>query len=126
MYNNHRILLPQVVDPSHLLCLMIFQEYKVVDASENELMVVVKHKKDYYNLYISDVTGAKFSLSLENILSTTKTIWGKKTLLVDLHRVLIILLSYTMTGLGMNFLFFFLSTPEQRTLFTYVLSYDVF
>lgn len=94
MYNNHRILLPQVVDPSHLLCLMIFQEYKVVDASENELMVVVKHKKDYYNLYISDVTGAKFSLSLENILSTTKTIWGKKTLLVDLHRVLIILLSY--------------------------------
>lgn len=66
----------------------------MVDASENELMVVVKHKKDYYNLYISDVTGAKFSLSLENILSTTKTIWGKKTLLVDLHRVLIILLSY--------------------------------
>ena len=105
---------------------MIFQEYKVVDASENELMVVVKHKKDYYNLYISDVTGAKFSLSLENILSTTKTIWGKKTLLVDLHRVLIILLSYTMPGLGMNFLFFFLSTREQRTLFTYVLSYDVF
>ena len=99
----------------------------MVDASENELMVVVKHKKDYYNLYISDVTGAKFSLSLENILSTTKTIWGKKTLLVDLHRVLIILLSYTMTGLGMNFLFFFsLSTPEQHTLFTYVLSYDVF
>ena len=98
----------------------------MVDASENELMVVVKHKKDYYNLYISDVTGAKFSLSLENILSTTKTIWGKKTLLVDLHRVLIILLSYTMPGLGMNFLLFFLSTPEQRTLFTYVLSYDVF
>ncbi|CAH3014982.1 unnamed protein product [Porites evermanni] len=63
------------------------KEYKVVDGSENELMVVVKHKKDYYNLYISDVTGAKFSLSLENILSTTRTIWGKKTLLVDLRRV---------------------------------------
>ena len=26
--------------------------------------------------------------------------------------------SYTMPGLGMNFLFFFLSTPEQRTIFT--------
>ena len=25
---------------------------------------------------------------------------------------------YTMPGLGMNFLFFFLSTPEQRTIFT--------
>ena len=66
----------------------------MVDASENELMVVVKHKKDYYNLYISDVTGVKFSLSLENILSSNVTIWGMKTTLVDLHRVLIILLSY--------------------------------
>ena len=62
----------------------------MVDASENELMVVVKHKKDYYNLYISDVTGAKFSLSLENILSSNVTIWRMKTTLVDLHRVLII------------------------------------
>ena len=25
---------------------------------------------------------------------------------------------YTMPGLGMNFLFFFLSTPEQRTIFS--------
>lgn len=64
----------------------------MVDASENELMVVVKHKKDYYNLYISDVTGAKFSLSLENILSSNVTIWQMKTTLVDLHRVLIIII----------------------------------
>lgn len=64
----------------------------MVDASENELMVVVKHKKDYYNLYISDVTGAKFSLSLENILSSNVTIWRMKTTLVDLHRVLIIII----------------------------------
>ena len=28
------------------------------------------------------------------------------------------LIVYTMPGLGMNFLFFFLSTPEQRTIFT--------
>ena len=28
------------------------------------------------------------------------------------------LIDYTMPGLGMNFLFFFLSTPEQRTIFT--------
>ena len=26
--------------------------------------------------------------------------------------------TYTMPGLGMNFLFFFLSTPEQRTILT--------
>ena len=29
-----------------------------------------------------------------------------------------VVIKYTMPGLGMNFLFFFLSTPEQRTIFT--------
>ena len=52
-------------------------------------MVVVKHDGSYYNLYVSDVTGVKFSLSLENILSNRTYIWKKKTTLVDIHRVTI-------------------------------------
>lgn len=61
--------------------------YKVVDASESELMVVVKHGKGFYNLYTSDETGVKFSLSLEHILSNKTLIWGKSVTLVDLHKV---------------------------------------
>ncbi|XP_068742839.1 VPS10 domain-containing receptor SorCS1-like isoform X2 [Montipora capricornis] len=61
--------------------------YKVVDASESELMVVVKHGKGFYNLYTSDETGVKFSLSLERILSNRTLIWGKPVTLVDLHKV---------------------------------------
>lgn len=56
------------------------------------MMVVVKHEtKDdqtYYNLYVSDVTGVKYSLSLENILSDRHEIWGQNTTLVDIHRVM--------------------------------------
>ena len=68
------------------------QSYTIVDAKEGEVMVVVRHEKehdgrDYYNLYVSDLTGVKYSLSLENILSDRTPIWGKNTTLVDLHRV---------------------------------------
>ncbi|XP_078357974.1 VPS10 domain-containing receptor SorCS1-like [Oculina patagonica] len=64
--------------------------YRVVDASENEMMVVVRHEKDdkaYYNLYVSDVTGVKYSLSLLNILGTRREVWGQNTTLVDIYRV---------------------------------------
>ena len=68
------------------------QSHTIVDAKEGEVMVVVRHEKehdgrDYYNLYVSDLTGVKYSLSLENILSDRTPIWGKNTTLVDLHRV---------------------------------------
>ncbi|KAJ7370362.1 VPS10 domain-containing receptor SorCS1 [Desmophyllum pertusum] len=36
-------------------------EYKIVDANENEVMVVVRHGTDYWNLYVSDITGVKYS-----------------------------------------------------------------
>ena len=56
-------------------------------------MVVVRHEKEhngqtYYNLYVSDITGVKYSLSLENILSDKTSIWGRNTTLVDIHRVI--------------------------------------
>jgi len=63
------------------------KEYQVVDASENEMMVVVKHSTGYYNLYVSDQTGVKYSLSLENILANKTIIWKKPTTLVDIHKV---------------------------------------
>lgn len=63
------------------------KRYEVVDASENEMMVVVQHGKSRYNLYVSDETGVKYSLSLENILSNQTNIWGKMTTLVDIHKV---------------------------------------
>ena len=51
------------------------------------MMVVVQHDKSRYNLYVSDETGLKYSLSLENILSNQTKIWGKMTTLVDIHKV---------------------------------------
>ena len=74
------------------ICCLIFQSYRVVDASENEMMVVVRHEKDdqsYYNLYVSDVMGVKYALSLKNILSIRREVWGQNTTLVDIYRVII-------------------------------------
>lgn len=51
------------------------------------MMVVVRHDPDYYNLYVSDEMGVKYSLSLANILSAKRKIWEKMTTLVDIYRV---------------------------------------
>ena len=55
------------------------------------MMVVVRHDTEddqpFYNLYVSDVMGTKYSLSLNNILSARTEIWGQNTTLVDIHRV---------------------------------------
>lgn len=56
------------------------------------MMVVVRYETDdeqpFYNLYVSDVTGTKYTLSLSNILSAKTEIWGHNTTLVDIHRVI--------------------------------------
>ena len=55
-------------------------------------MVAVRHdtkdNQPYYNLYVSDVTGVKYSLSLKNILAARTEVWGQNTTLVDIHRVI--------------------------------------
>lgn len=54
------------------------------------MMVVVRHEKEdksYYNLYVSDVTGVKYALSLENILSDRREVWNQNMTLVDIYRV---------------------------------------
>ncbi|CAM1301835.1 SORL1 (predicted), partial [Pycnogonum litorale] len=44
------------------------QDYFVADASEEQVFVCVNHNKMYTNLYLSDVRGLEFTLSLERIL----------------------------------------------------------
>lgn len=43
-------------------------DYFVADATEDQVFLCVQHNKTSTNLYISDVTGSEYSLSLENII----------------------------------------------------------
>jgi len=45
-----------------------FQDYYIADASEDQVFLCVTHNKSSTHLYISDVTGTKYSLSLENVI----------------------------------------------------------
>ena len=50
---------------------MIFvflQDYYVADTSENQIMLCVNHEGSSSHLYISNVNGTKFTMSLEDIL----------------------------------------------------------
>ncbi|XP_075695287.1 sortilin-related receptor [Rhinoderma darwinii] len=69
-------------------------EYYITDVSEDQVFACVKHSNNVTNLYISEVEGLRFSLSLENILYFNPGA-GKETLIrylenepfADLHRV---------------------------------------
>lgn len=50
---------------SHNIC---SQDYYIADASEGQVFACVNHNDLHTNLYLSDVTGLKYTLSLENIL----------------------------------------------------------
>ena len=69
-----------------LMLLLYLQEYIVVDASEDEVLVAVHHQNTT-NLYVSETTGIKYSLSLENILSVAQRRFSQRTYLIDIHRV---------------------------------------
>lgn len=43
-------------------------DYYIADASEEQVFVCVTHNETSTHLYISDITGSKFSLSLENVV----------------------------------------------------------
>ena len=43
-------------------------DYYIADASEDQVFLCVTHNKSSTHLYISDVTGTKYSLSLENVI----------------------------------------------------------
>ncbi|XP_072283121.1 sortilin-related receptor [Pyxicephalus adspersus] len=69
-------------------------EYYITDASEDQVFVCVKHSNNMTNLYISEVEGLRFSLSLENVIYVNPGA-GKETLarylenepFADVHRV---------------------------------------
>ncbi|KAM9299149.1 sortilin-related receptor [Gastrophryne carolinensis] len=69
-------------------------EYYITDASEDQVFVCVKHSNNMTNLYISEVEGLRFSLSLANVLYYNPGV-GKETLVryidnqpfADVHRV---------------------------------------
>ena len=50
------------------LTYIYFQDYYIADASEDQVFLCVTHNKSSTHLYISDVTGTKYSLSLENVI----------------------------------------------------------
>ena len=50
------------------LMYIYFQDYYIADASEDQVFLCVTHNKSSTHLYISDVTGTKYSLSLENVI----------------------------------------------------------
>ena len=46
----------------------IVQDYYVADASEDQVFLCVNHNGSQTHLYISEVQGVSFSLSLENVV----------------------------------------------------------
>lgn len=63
-----------------MFLLFIPKEYYIADASEDQVFVCVRHSDNRTNLYISEVEGLKFSLSLENVLYYSPVGAGSDTL----------------------------------------------
>jgi hypothetical protein len=45
-----------------------FQDFNVVDTSDNQVFIAVDHEEDIANLYLSDVTGQFYVTSVENVV----------------------------------------------------------
>ena len=45
-----------------------FQDFNIVDSSENQVFIAVDHEEDVANLYLSDITGQFYITSIENIV----------------------------------------------------------
>ena len=65
------------------------QDYYVADASEEQVFVVVSHNTTVNHLYISDITGSKYSLSLENIVYFNPKGAHKNSWLKSVHCVFV-------------------------------------
>ena len=50
------------------IIVLFSQDFYVKDASEGQVMVCVSHNSSLTNLYISEVNGFRFSLSLEKVV----------------------------------------------------------
>ena len=63
------------------------QYYMVVDASEDQVFMVVYHNANTSSLYVSDETGRIYSLSLEHVVSSDISTWMAGDPKVDVHPV---------------------------------------
>ncbi|XP_067676191.1 sortilin-related receptor-like [Haliotis asinina] len=98
-------------------------EYYIADASEDQVMVCVFHNSSATNLYISEVKGLRFSLSLERVVyfnpkGANKDTWLRyytNETFADIHRVDgmrgIFIASQLLTGT--------LDIDQQRSLITF-------
>ena len=72
MYVTTPPLLSFSLPPSLFLPSLLFhlsaQSYYVTHINELQALVIVEHASGKYNLYLSDITGEYFSLSLEDLL----------------------------------------------------------
>ncbi|XP_025100208.1 sortilin-related receptor-like isoform X2 [Pomacea canaliculata] len=99
-------------------------DYFVADASEDQVMVCVTHGNLNTSLYISDVLGSRFSLSLENIVYFSPTGANSDTWLsfyasesfADIHKVAGLRGIYIASQLVQDKK---LSVENQRSLITY-------
>ncbi|KAK3746724.1 hypothetical protein QZH41_018763 [Actinostola sp. cb2023] len=69
---------------------LFVKDYHIFDASDDEVLVVVRHQEGnshVYNLYVSDKSGTKYSLSLLGILASYAYHWNNPLKLADIHKV---------------------------------------
>ena len=62
----------------NIVLVCTYQDFYVVDASENQVFLAVTHDRRTTHLYISGTSGRKYSLSLERVLyfsPNTTTAW---------------------------------------------------
>ena len=65
-----------------------------MDTSEDEVLVAVRHQKEdpvlnklVSNLYISGISGSKYVLSLENVLTVNRVQYNQRMTVIDIHKV---------------------------------------
>ena len=64
-----------------------FQHYSVVDTSEGQVFIGVYHDINNTNLYLSEVAGVDYSLSLTSVVSPPESDWIQGVPEFDLHVV---------------------------------------
>ena len=63
------------------------QHYAVVDTSERQVFIGVFHSINSTNLYLSEVEGLNYSLSLMNLVSPPENEWNRGYPKFDVHVV---------------------------------------
>ncbi|XP_065833176.1 VPS10 domain-containing receptor SorCS1-like [Oscarella lobularis] len=65
-----------------------FTEYSIVDATEHQVFIAVRHYSNMTNIYSSDESGRFFTLSIDNIFIIDRGSWNQRPPLIAFYRVL--------------------------------------